>query len=80
MPTIHLEYFAILRDQTGRAAESRHTSAPTLAALYDELGEHYRFTLPRNRVRVAVDAAFASWDHTPADGETIVFIPPVSGG
>lgn len=73
-------YFAGLRDAAGVASESFDTAAPDLRVLYLELRARYGFELPIDRVRVAVDGAFARWDDVPRDGSEIAFIPPVSGG
>ena len=36
--------------------------------------------MPRERLRVAVDGAFAQWTDPLRDGCEVAFIPPVSGG
>lgn len=73
-------YFASLRDTAGMGSESFDTAAPDLRVLYLELRARYGFELPVDRLRVAVDGAFARWDDAPRDGSEIAFIPPVSGG
>lgn len=73
-------YFASLRDAAGIASESFETAAPDLRVLYLELRARYGFELPVDRLRVAVDGAFARWHEAPSDGSEIAFIPPVSGG
>ncbi len=80
MKTVRIEYFAILRDQRGCAAESLATTAATPAALYDELRRRHAFSLPPERLRVALDGDFAPWDAPLRDGAEVVFIPPVAGG
>lgn len=80
MIRIDLEYFAQLRDEAGRPGERRETGAATAAALYQELAAAYGFSLPAGRMRVAINAAFQPWDHPLTDGDTVVFIPPVTGG
>lgn len=77
---VTLLYFASLRDAAGVAQESLRTDALTLSALYDERAHAHAFALPVERVRVAVDGAFAAWSDAPRAGSEIVFIPPVSGG
>jgi len=72
-------YFASLRDAAGREAETRPHPG-SLRALYEALRAEHGFALPRERLRVAVDGAFVSWDAELADGCEIAFIPPVSGG
>ena len=31
-------------------------------------------------LKVAVNAGFSDWQHALADGDTVVFVPPVAGG
>ena len=52
-------YFASLRDAAEVASESFETAAPDLRVLYLELRARYGFELPVDRLRVAVDGAFA---------------------
>jgi len=73
-------YFASLRDAAGVEQETCATEAADLAALYAELAARHGFTLPRARLRVALDGAFASWDAPLREGGTVALIPPVSGG
>jgi molybdopterin synthase sulfur carrier subunit len=80
MIRLKLLYFASLRDAAGVAAEEIDTDAPDLAALYDGLRARHGFALPRERLRVAVDGAFAAWRDAPRAGSEVAFIPPVSGG
>ena len=56
------------------------TAAADPAALYAELQARHGFALPRERLRVALDGAFAAWTDALRDGGTVAFIPPVSGG
>ncbi len=78
--TIRIQYFAILREQRGLAEETLTTHAPTAAALYEELRARHAFTLPADRLRVAINSDFAPWATALADGQTLAFIPPVAGG
>lgn len=80
MNTVTVLYFASLRDAAGAAQESLETDAPTLRALYAQLQARHGFALSVERLRVAVDGAFARWDDAVAAGGEIAFIPPVSGG
>ncbi len=72
-------YFASLRDAAGVDAEVLELPA-SLEALYESLRARHGFTLGREKLRVAVDGAFANWADPVADGAEIAFIPPVSGG
>ena len=77
---IRLEYFALLREQRGLASETVQTAAATARALYQELASAHGFTLGVERVKVAINNEFASWDRALAANDSVVFIPPVAGG
>ena len=80
MITLHVQYFAILREQRGVTEEKLATAATTPAALYEELRARHGFTLPGNRVRAAVNEVFVAGDAALRNGNQVVFIPPVAGG
>jgi len=77
---LHVQYYALLREQAGRREESLHSGAADPRALYAELAARYPFTLDPQVLRVAVNAEFADWSTPLNDGDTVVFIPPVAGG
>lgn len=76
---VHVRYFASLRDAAGTDGEDADAGAG-LAALYAGLAARHGFSLPPERLRVAINGEFAPWDAVPAEGDEVVFIPPVSGG
>lgn len=80
MPRLRLRYYALLREQAGRQDETVDTEAQTASALYAELAARHGFRLPQAQLKVAVNAAFADWSTPLADGDEVVFIPPVAGG
>jgi molybdopterin converting factor subunit 1 len=80
MITVHIQYFAILREQRGLARELLATTATTAAELYEELRARHSFSLPVDRVRAAINEEFVAWATPLRDGQTVVFIPPVAGG
>ena len=80
MARLSLLYFAALREATGLAREEVDSAAPDLAALYAEAAARHGLAWPRQRLRVAVDGAFARWEDPVRDGSEVAFIPPVSGG
>lgn len=73
-------YFAVLREQSGTDSETLASTAANPAELYTELQTRYAFTLASEQVRPAVNHAFCGWEHALNEGDTIAFIPPVSGG
>ena len=78
-PRVTVLYFASLRESAGCERETL-AHAGDLAALYETLRARHGFALPRERLRVALDGAFARWSDTPGEGAEVAFIPPVSGG
>jgi len=80
MPRIHLRYYALLREQAGRQSETVETAARTPAALFEEVSARYGFRLAPAQLKVAVNTAFTDWSKPLADGDEVVFIPPVAGG
>lgn len=80
MKDVQVDYFAILKDQTGRSSEKVSTKSATLRELYQELSDRYSFTLEPKLIQVAVNDEFAGLDQPVCSGDRIVFIPPVAGG
>jgi molybdopterin synthase sulfur carrier subunit len=78
--TVKVLYFASLRDAAGTAEEMVETPAADAAGLYALLQARHGFAMPRERLRVAIDGAFAQWADPLRDGCEVAFIPPVSGG
>jgi molybdopterin converting factor subunit 1 len=79
MATVRLQYYAILREQAGTSGEQVEASGDA-AALYDAVAARHGFSLPRAQLKVAVNGEFADWSRPLADGDEVVFIPPVAGG
>lgn len=77
---VTVQYFALLREQAGRGTESLVTAARTPRELYAELAHRYPFSLDPAVLRVAINSEFGDWSAPLADGDSVVFIPPVAGG
>ena len=77
---VHVQYFAVLREQAGRGSESVQTTATDPAGLYEQLRQLRGLSLPRSMLRVAVNEEFSDWLRPLEDGDRVVFIPPVAGG
>ena len=77
---LNVRYFAVLREQAGRSAEQLETHASTPRELYEELRRRRGLTLAPEFLRVAVNDEFGDWRAPLADGDTVVFLPPVAGG
>jgi molybdopterin converting factor subunit 1 len=79
MHQIRVDYFAVLREHVGLPSEQLSTHAGTVGELYDEL--HKRHVFPDiGPLKVAVNDEFGDWQTPLADGDAVVFIPPVAGG
>lgn len=77
---VTVQYFALLREQRGLDEESLETDAADPGALYAELRRAHGFSLGSESLKVAVNDDFADWRTRLADGDRVVFLPPVAGG
>jgi len=77
---VKVQYYALMREQAGRSAETLQTAAVAAGELYRDLQARYGFTLAPEQLKVAINGEFANWAQPLADGDTVVFIPPVAGG
>lgn len=78
--TIHIRYFAMLREQAGCSEETVATHAASPAALYAELAARRGLLLDPALLRVSINERFASMQDPLHHHDRVVFIPPVSGG
>ncbi len=78
--TIHLRYYAILREQRGLSQEMVLTQAQTALELYNDLRKKYHFTLTTDMLRLAINDEFKAWPTKIKSQDQIIFIPPVAGG
>ena len=77
---IQVHYYAIMREERGLHQETIATKASTPLEIYQELKDKYRFSLPVDKIKVAVNDEFAAWQTKLKDGDVLIFIPPVAGG
>lgn len=77
---INIQYFAALRELTGCACEALSVqSGSNPKTVYQQLNNQY--DLPdQKRLKVAINDCFCSWESVLTNDDTIVFIPPVTGG
>ncbi len=78
--TIHIQYYALLREERKKSSEKVLTQAKTVEELYQELRAKYHFKLTTDVLKVAVNDEFADWNMKLKDKDTVIFIPPVAGG
>jgi molybdopterin-guanine dinucleotide biosynthesis protein A len=77
---LRVRYFALLREQAGRSSEELDSPAGTPQELYEELVRRHGLSVAAQFLRVAINDEFADWRAPLADGDTVVFLPPVAGG
>ena len=81
---IEVLYFAWVRERIGLARERVETSAPTVAALVEELkAREDRYALAfadLASLRVALDQDLSSFDAPLAGVREVAFFPPMTGG
>ncbi|MBX3097240.1 MAG: MoaD/ThiS family protein [Fimbriimonadaceae bacterium] len=77
---ITVRYFAALRDQRGLSHEILETQSLDPEHIYAELGALHGFTLSASQVRFAVNGQYVEPGYALAEGNELVFIPPVAGG
>ena len=78
--SIHIQYFAVLREQRGLSQETYQTNAANAKELFEELKLKFHFKISLNLLKIAINNEFADWSAPLKSGDSIVFIPPVAGG
>ncbi len=78
--TVRIRYFALLREERGLSDETILTEATTVGQLYNEIRNKHDFSLPLERMSVAINDQFTSWSEQLSDNDNVVFVPPVAGG
>jgi molybdopterin converting factor subunit 1 len=79
--SLHVRFFAILREQAGCAACEASSAAANAQLLYAELQQRFPgLTFPAHLLRVSVNESYAAMDAPLAAGDRVVFIPPIAGG
>jgi molybdopterin synthase sulfur carrier subunit len=81
---VAVKYFASIREALGQGGETVDTSAPSLAALREELiargGAHAQALAHGKAVRVALNQVMSDESALLAEGCEVAFFPPVTGG
>lgn len=78
--TITVQYYAALREQVGRSAETVLTSTHTVGELFAELKQRYGLLMDAHALRYAHNDRLVTSVEAINSGDVVVFIPPVSGG
>jgi molybdopterin converting factor subunit 1 len=77
---VHVRYFAAFREATGVAEEAVETSAGSVTDLFAECQARHGTLQKYSASLVAVNDEMADWETGVADGDEVLFFPPVAGG
>jgi MoaD family protein len=77
---VHVCYFAVFRELTGVGEETVETSAADVEALFAELMRRHAGLVHEPAALVAINDEMCGWSTPLADGDRVLFFPPVAGG
>ena len=77
---VKILYFAQLADLAGKIEESVDLSDSSPSALYENLKLKYTFPHEFKQLQVAVNHQLSAHQTELKDGDTIAFLPPMTGG
>ena len=76
--TIHVKYFASLRESIGRGSDDVHVGG---SVTVEELWKRATKNMQRpDNLLVAVNQEYANFSNKVKDGDEVAFFPPVTGG
>lgn len=78
--SLTVRYFAMFRENAGRAEEQVSIDADTAGDVYRALQDRHGSAEPLAHCKVAVNDEMADWDTPVNDGDTVLLFPPVAGG
>lgn len=77
---IKILYFAQLADLAGKTEEVREFSSNSPAELYAELKAAYHFPHEFKQLQVAINHELSAHEAELKDGDSVAFLPPMTGG
>ncbi len=80
MKTVQIRYFALFREQAGRDTETLQTVATSVGDLFSEVCAERGLSDSLPNIKVALNDELVDMSTAVADGDTVLFFPPVSGG
>jgi molybdopterin converting factor small subunit len=80
MNQFKVRYFAAFREATGVESEQVHSSATTPAELFAECTARFGQLQSYSAAKVAINDEMSGWDSPLANGDEVLFFPPVAGG
>jgi len=77
---VKVKYFALFREQAGVACEPVDWAGGTAAELFQQMAANHAALMPQAAALVAVNDEMSGWETPLAEGDEILFFPPVAGG
>ncbi|ADE53357.1 molybdopterin converting factor subunit 1 [Coraliomargarita akajimensis] len=77
---ITILYFAQLAELAGKTEEQRHVDSSSVEQLYHSLKEDYTFPHSFDAIQVAINHELTPEGRPLQDGDTLTFLPPMTGG
>ncbi|MAV84923.1 MAG: MoaD/ThiS family protein [Puniceicoccaceae bacterium] len=77
---IKILYFAQLAELAEKSEETKHVIDSSLCALYADLRKTYNFHQELTQLQVAVNHQLSAHDTELRDGDSVAFLPPMTGG
>ena len=77
---VQVSYFAAFREAAGVATERIDTASATAAALFEECAGRHPALQRYTASLVAINDEMSPWDAALAEGDEVLFFPPVAGG
>ena len=77
---LNIRYFAAFREATGTETETVVSTAASPAELFSECKARHGGLEQYSSSLVAINDEMAGWDDALADGDEVLFFPPVAGG
>lgn len=75
-----VRYFALFREQTGCASESVEWPGGTAAELFQMMARKHAALKTEAAALVAINDEMSGWEAPLAEGDEVLFFPPVAGG
>lgn len=80
MKNITILFFGKLKESWNVSQLNWQTSAEDIEMLYAEILKQAKDIPHKASIKAAVNDEFVDWSHVITDGDTVAFLPPVSGG
>ena len=77
---VRILYFAQLADLANKSEESKVISDNSLSVLYADLKNAYNFPQEFSQLQIAVNHQLSAHNTRLKDGDSVAFLPPMTGG